>query len=131
MTGSRPAPMPQTRRLNRAREKRIADEVVVDCYTAEECAMGWYYYLEGKLSFPFTARCVVTRSVSPLKKEEKAEVVAMAREQDCLAEMFVLISFAGRRVGVPLAQLKMVKGNRATREAVEDWRYWLARGYSF
>ena len=122
--------MPE-QRLNRTREKRIADEVVVDCYTAEECAVGWYCYLEGKLSFPFTARCIATRSVSPLKKKEKAEVIGVAHEDDCLAEMFVLVSFAGRRVGVPLAQLKVVKADRATREAVEDWHYWLARGYSF
>lgn len=122
--------MPE-QRLNRTREKRIADEIVVDCYTAEECAMGWYYYLEDKLSFPFTARCVAVRSVSPLKKGEKAEVVAMAREEDCLAEMYVLISFAGRRVGVPLAQLKVVRADRATRQAVEDWHYWLARGDAF
>jgi hypothetical protein len=45
--------------------------------------------------------------------------------------MFVLVPFSGRRVGVPLAQLKVVKADRATREAVEDWHYWLARGYSF
>lgn len=122
--------MPE-QRLNRTREKRITDEIVVDCYTAEESAMGWYCYLEGKLSFPFTARCIAVRSVSPLKKGETAEVVAMAHEDDCLAEMFVLVSFTGRRVGVPLAQLEVVKGNRATREAVEDWRYWLGRGYVF
>ena len=139
--------MPE-QRLNRTREKRIADEIVVDCYTAGECAMGWYYYLEGKLSFPFTARCIATRLVSPLKKGEKVEVLGMAHEDDCLAEMFVLVAFAdrieargalqgrsgcafaGRRVGVPLAQLEVVKGNRATREAVEDWRYWLGRGYT-
>jgi hypothetical protein len=30
-------------------------------------------------------------------------------------------------MGVPLAQLKAVSANRATREAVEDWRYWRAR----
>ena len=111
-------------------KKRITDEIVVDCYSPEESAMGWYYYLEGKLSFPFTARCIATRSISPLKKGEKTEVIAMAREEDCLAEMFVLIAFAGRRVGVPLVQLKAVKADRATREAVEDWHYWLARGYS-
>jgi hypothetical protein len=122
--------MPE-QRLNRAREKRIADDVVVDCYTAEECAMGWYYFLEERLSFPFTARCITVRSVSPLTKGEKTEVVAMAREEDCLAEMLVLISFAGRQVGVPLAQLKVVKADRAIREAVEDWHYWLAREYSF
>ncbi len=122
--------MPE-QRLNRTREARIADEVVVDCYSAKECAMGWYYYLEGKLSFPFTARCVVTRSVSPLKEGEVVEVVALAREGDCLAETFILVPFSGRRIGVPLAQLKAVKADHSTREAVEDWHYWLARGYSF
>ncbi len=122
--------MPDTH-FNRAREKRITYEIVVDAYTAEERAMGWYYYLEEKLSFPFTVRCVAIRSISPLKKGEDVKAVAMAREEDCLAEMFVLISLAGRRVGVPLAQLKVVNADRATREAIEDWHYWLARGYAF
>jgi hypothetical protein len=39
---------------NRAREKRITDEIVVDAYTPDERAMGWYYYLEEKLEFSFT-----------------------------------------------------------------------------
>jgi hypothetical protein len=122
--------MHQTR-VNRARGKRITDEIVVDCYSPEESAMGWYCYLDGKLSFPFTARCIATRSVSLLKKGERVEVVAMAHEDDCLAEMFVLVPFGGRRVGVPLAQLKALKADRATRAAIEDWHYWLARGYTF
>ena len=117
--------------INRIREQRITDEVVVDCYTAEESAMGWYYYLEGKLSFPFTARCVAARSVSPLKQGEEVQAVALAHEDDCLAEIFVLITFGGRRVGVPLAQLKPVKVDCSTLETVEDWHYWLARGYAF
>jgi Calcium binding len=118
-------------RVKPARERRIAYEIVIDAYTREERAMGWYYYLEGRLSFPFRARCIAIWSVSPLKKGEKVEAVAMAREEDCLAEMFVLVAFAGRRVGVPLAQLRIVKADRDTREAVENWHYWLSHGYSF
>lgn len=60
---------------NRARERRIADEIVVDAYTSGERTMGWYYYLEGKMSFPVMARCLAARSVSPLKKGEEAQVV--------------------------------------------------------
>jgi len=48
------------------REKRIHNEVIVDAYGPEEQAMGWYYCLDGKMRFPFQARCVVTRGVSPL-----------------------------------------------------------------
>jgi hypothetical protein len=30
-------------------------EIVVDAYTPEEQAMGWYYSLEDRLHFPFVA----------------------------------------------------------------------------
>ena len=52
------------------REERIHNEVVVDAYGAEEQAMGWYYYLEDKIRFPFRAECVVAKVVSPLLKGE-------------------------------------------------------------
>lgn len=74
---SLPFPM-ATPRLNRAREKRIDYEVVVDCYTSEERAMGWFYYLEEKLSFPFEARCIAARAISPLNMHERVPMVAIA-----------------------------------------------------
>ena len=40
------------------REERIEMEIVVDAYGAEERAMGWYYYLEDTLAFPFSAVAV-------------------------------------------------------------------------
>ena len=55
----------------------------------------------------------------------------MTKEQDCTAEMFVLIRFAGRKFGVPLVQLKPAKPDQAIREAIEDWRSWVAMGYEF
>jgi hypothetical protein len=120
---------PKRPALNRARERRIEQEIVVDAYMPEERAMSWNYYLEEKLAFPFKARCVSLRAISPLKKGEEVEVVGMAKEEDCMHEMFVLIRFAGRKLGVPLAQLEVVKAEPATREAVNDWQYWLKMGY--
>jgi hypothetical protein len=112
--------------LTSARENRIVDEILVDACRPEEQAMAWYYYLEGKLTFQFVARCIKPRSISPLKKGEQVEVVGLAKEEDCDREMFVLVSFGGRKVGVPLAQLEVVIGTSATREAVDDWRWWAA-----
>ena len=89
---------------NRAREKRIIHEIVVDAYDESERAMGWYCYLEEKLAFPFKARCIALRSISPLKLDEQVKVIAMAEAGDCMREMFVRIEFAGRRLGVPLSQ---------------------------
>jgi hypothetical protein len=116
---------------NRSREHRIEQEIVVDAYTPEERAMSWYYYLEEKLAFPLKAKCIAVREISPLKKSEEVEVLGMAPEDDCMGEMFVRVQFAGRKLGVPLAQLDPVKPDEATREAIEDWRYWVAMRYEF
>ena len=118
-------------KLNRTRENRITDEIVVDAYNESERAMSWYCYLEEKLQFPFKARCVASRTISPLKKGEEVEVVAMAEADDCMREMFVRIEFAGRKLGVPLSQLEASKTAPEIREAMEDWRYWVAMGYEF
>ncbi|MBI4191125.1 MAG: hypothetical protein HY525_11385 [Betaproteobacteria bacterium] len=48
-----------------------------------------------------------------------------------MREMFVLIKFADRKLGVPLSQLELIEANGETHEAAEDWRYWVARRYQF
>jgi hypothetical protein len=119
---------PKRPALNRAREHRIAEEIVVDAYNEEERAIGWHCYLDDKLRFPFKARCVAMRKLSPLKKGEEVEVLGMAPVDDCMKEMFVLVGFAGRKLGALLVQLDPVKPDKATREAMQDWRYWVAMG---
>jgi hypothetical protein len=44
--------VPQTE-TDESREYRIEMEIVVDAYGEEERAMGWYCYLQDKLTFPF------------------------------------------------------------------------------
>ena len=44
------------------REERIHEEIIVDAYGPEEQAMGWYYYLEDKIRFPFQAKCISFQS---------------------------------------------------------------------
>ena len=116
---------------NEAREHRIAMEVVVDAYDDIERAMGWYYYLEGKLALPFRARCIAKRAISPLKIGEEVKVLAMAPEEECESEMFVTIDYGGDSLAVPLAQLECLSTNEETAEAVGDWHYWVAQGYQF
>lgn len=121
------------RRKNEEREDRIIMEIVVDAYGPEERAVGWHAYLESTLSFPFAARCTGQRAISPLSQGDEVEVIDMAPFDECMREMFVMIRW-GRKEGlaVPLAQLKPGKNaDPATRQAVEDWRYWVQQGYCF
>jgi hypothetical protein len=69
-------------RRNKAREKRIAMEIIVDAYDLEEQAMGWYYYLEDKLQFPFTAVCNAKRAISPLQAGDEVDILRMASEEE-------------------------------------------------
>jgi hypothetical protein len=113
------------------REERINDEAIVDAYGPEEKAMSWYYYLEGKLSFPFQARCVVSRAMSPLKKGEIVQARRMAPDDVCETDMLVRILWQGRDLAVPLSQLTAMDADEETAEAIGDWHYWVARGYLF
>ena len=109
------------------REDRIHNEAIVDA-RPEEQAMSWYYYLEGKITFPFRARCIAASAVSPLRKGETVEVLRMAAENACEHDMLVQIRWHGRKMAIPLCQLKPVAPDSSTEEAIGDWHYWLAQG---
>jgi Calcium binding len=109
------------------REERIHNEAIVDA-SPDEQAMSWYYYLEGKIRFPFQARCVAVKDVSPLRKGEIVDVVRMAGEDTCEHDMLVQIRWQGRKMAVPLAQLEAIDADESTQEAVGDWHYWVAQG---
>ena len=113
------------------REDRIQNEVVVDAYGPEEQAMGWYYYLEDKIRFPFRASCIASKVVSPLRKGETVEVRRMAPEEACLSDMPVLIRWQGRDWAVPLSQLTPLDADTSTAQAIADWLYWVTQGYCF
>ena len=62
----------------------------------------WYSYLDGKVNFPFQARCVATKVVSPLRKGETIEVLRMAAEDACEHDMLVQIRWQARKIAIPL-----------------------------
>ena len=115
---------------NSERENRIEMEIIVDAHDSEEQAMGWYYYLEEKLHFPFLATCIAERAISPLRKGDEVEIVRMAPEEECQHEMFVETRWETRTLAIPLSQLKPIaEADKDTREAIEDWHYWVDQGY--
>lgn len=114
------------------REERLHMEIIVDAYGPKEQAMGWYAYLDDVLHFPFAARCIKKRTISPLQEGAEVEVLELAPEDECEREMFVMIRWQNASLGVPLSQLAVIQaGDEQTQEAVEDWHYWVGRGYEF
>jgi hypothetical protein len=114
------------------REQRIMMEIVVDAYDAQERAMGWYYYLEEQLQFPFTATCVAKRAISPLHVKDEVEVIGLAGEEECEHEVFVTIRWEREGLAVPLSQLTPISAtDKQTKQAIADWHYWVTMGYEF
>ena len=125
--------MPQ-REQDPEREHRITMEIVVDAYDEYEQAMGWYYYLDNNLSFPFTARCVRDRPISPVRAGDEVEVIGMAHEDECEHEVFVEIRWESDELAVPLGELEFVRAGTSagkTEQAISDWHYWVDQGYAF
>src|SRR5712692_9021107 len=91
-----------------ARERRIEMEIVVDAYDASERALGWYYYLQERLRFPFTATCITRRAISPLRVGDEVDVIGMPPESECARELFVTIRWEKEGLAVPLSQLKPI-----------------------
>ena len=102
------------------REKRSQNEAIVDAYGPEEQALGWYYYLENQIKFPFTARCIASKVVSPLRIGDTAEVRGLAPQDSCAHDILVLIRWHGRNVAVPLSQLAAIDADQSTIEAIGD-----------
>lgn len=131
MAKARKKPQGKPKR-DEAREERISMEIVVDAYDEGERAMGWYSYLEDKLHTPFLTRCLKERAISPLRVGDEVKVVGMAPEVECEREMFVTTLWEHKRtLAVPLSQLAVAHADEETRQAVEDWHYWVEMGYHF
>ena len=113
------------------REERITMEAVVDAYDSGERAMGWYYYLEDKISFPFTAECISINKRTPLNLGERVTVTQMSGEDYCEHDMFVDISWKDEILAIPLSQLKPLDSDEDSVEAIADWHYWVKQGYMF
>jgi hypothetical protein len=112
------------------REERIHSEILADAHGPEEQASSWYTYLEGTLSFPFLARCVAERAISPLQVGDEVEIVGMGPELACRHEMFVLTPWnPSRTLAIPLSQLAGLDTDEQTAEAIEDWQYGVRCGY--
>jgi len=115
-----------------SRENRIDMEAIVDTYNnKEERAMGWYYYLDDKLQFPFPAKW--TSRQHP--EGTDVEVIEMSPEDDCSHDMFVEVQYhegSSKDIfSARLSEIHPIDVDEKMAEAIADWHYWIGRGYEF
>jgi hypothetical protein len=54
----------------------------------------------------------------------------MAPDEMCEHDMLVSIWWNRRQFAVPLLQLEGIQVEEETQQAIEDWQYWVKRGYT-
>ncbi len=116
------------------REHRIDYEIVVDAYDAEERAMGWYYYLADKISFPFLAKWKKTNKKTGAITEKEVEVIDMASADDCERSMYVEVAYVDEKddtFTAKLSDIEEIVPDADTAEAIAEWKYWEDMGYEF
>jgi hypothetical protein len=115
---------------DKEREERITMEVVVDAYNEEERAMGWYYYLQDTIQFPFDAIWTSSSKKSTKPSVREVEVVDMADTDECLSDMRVEVAYNDETFTARLSEIQPVDPDPDTEQAVTDWHYWISQGYS-
>ena len=115
------------------REHRINTEIIVDADDKEERAMGWYYYLDDSLNFPFLAKW--KKKSGKGSTEKQVEVLGMAPQDECLKDMFVEVIYPDGKdediFSAKLSEIEAIDADEDSKEALADWQYWLGRGYKF
>jgi len=110
------------------REDRIYEEAIVDAHGDEEVIISWYYYLEEKLDFPFTA-AVQVHSLGRSRQTIRVEMQAMGPVSRCgYWQMWVLGSPSEQEGNTLyhffLSDIVEAEGGPERLQALADWNYW-------
>jgi hypothetical protein len=82
-------------------------------------------------ALPIQSRVYRKKANFPSDGGDEVEVVGMPPAEECEPEMFVNIRWQRRTLSVPLSQLEGLDVDDQTQEGIEDWHYWVNRGYQF
>ena len=105
------------------RKNRIYFEIIVDAHNEEEQKMGWFYYMQDSLNFPFQAEVPIKKRKGE-KVIQKVEVLELTSDEDFGSDMKVEVSYNEDIFEVPLLSLTNIVADESTVQAIEDWKYW-------
>ncbi|TXK36898.1 hypothetical protein FVR03_16535 [Pontibacter qinzhouensis] len=107
-------------------QHKIDYEIIVDCYDETEVSMGWYYFFEENLEFPFKATV-------PLRKKDGSteikvvKVVALASDEEGITDNDFELEIENGEylMDVSYSELTNIKASAQTREAFQIWDFWV------
>ena len=107
---------------------KIDYEIIVDCYDEYEVSMGWYYFMEETIEFPFRATAKLKKLNGSIEQKE-IEIIGLASDEEgFIKNDFDLEIEAGEHVGtIAYSKLSSVKASPETMEAFTIWNHWVSK----
>jgi hypothetical protein len=104
---------------------KIDYEIIVDCYDEYEVSMGWYYYMEESLKFPFTATAEQKMADGKIKLTEIKVTGLASDEEGFMGKDFAFEMLKGEHFSnIWYSKLSQINGDDETLEALAVWDYW-------
>ncbi len=112
--------------LNIEREKRIKDEIIVDCHHPSEEMTGWYYYMDDALSFPMKGLANIPISGGKTA-QKKVKIVGLDPQSEAGQHpMRIGVVENGGRQVTYISPEYIIRIEEADEniEILNDWLYW-------
>jgi hypothetical protein len=127
--GVNAVPKFKPRSYETTRENRVSQFVAEASPNSPEARWAWFNFLEQTLRFPFAAQCRFDWDINHFRQGDIVLVIGLARQEPGFSHVFVRVMDGQKSIPVPLFQVAPLKADTSTMQAVEDWHYWVERGY--
>lgn len=107
---------------------KIDYEIIVDAYDEYEQSMGWFYFFEECLEFPFTALAQLKKRDGTLESKRVKLTGMASKEEDFMNNDFNLEMEQGQYLRpVAYSALSDIRASEETREAFQIWDFYWRR----
>lgn len=105
-------------------QEKIDYEIIVDAYDEYEQSMGWFYFFEETLEFPFMATAQLKKRDGTMESKRVKLVGLASKEEDFMNSDFNLEMEQGQYLRpVAYSALSDVKASDETLEAFQIWDF--------
>jgi len=107
---------------------KIDYEIIVDSHDEYEMSMGWYYFMEESITFPFKATAQLKKRDGSIEKKEVIIVGLSSDEESFMSNDFELEMETEQHINkISFSKLSNIKASAETLEAFTIWNYWITK----
>lgn len=112
--------------------EKIDSEIIVDCYEDHEIDMGWYYFFQGELEFPFEAEIEI-KDRNGDKRMIEVDILGIGTEEGDFDSTGILFEISPKGmdmvIELSITKLQNIKGGKLVLDTFKIWDFWKSGRY--